>query len=206
MLRGRVEVGRADAGGGALVVFIDEGAREGANLATATLDGQAVDAAFDAICGTVAMPVDGRRVTLLPDAAGDACLLGVRAPGRPRVEIPVTAAAAPGRLARGVQTVVTWEEPEAPVAGRNTVRLRVFDRATRAPIDAATLNVYPYMDMGGGEGHSTPFRTPVALGGGRFDVEIDFVMSGRWDLTVYVNPGSGPAETTVLRGYYVVEP
>ena len=56
------------------------------------------------------------------------------------------------------------------------------------PVNSAELVVYPYMDMGGGSGHSTPFETPVAMGEGMYTGSINYSMSGTWttDITLQI--------------------
>lgn len=64
---------------------------------------------------------------------------------------------------------ISWVEPETPVTGNNTLQFMLFTRETMMNFPAvsdASIEIYPYMDMGGGSGHSTEFTNPVAKGDG----------------------------------------
>jgi hypothetical protein len=52
------------------------------------------------------------------------------------------------------------------------------------PVSDAEFLVYPYMDMGGGSGHSTDFTNPVATGNGMYEGDINYSMSGVWTTSV----------------------
>ncbi len=61
------------------------------------------------------------------------------------------------------------------------------------------LDLYPYMDMGAGEGHSTPFLAPTHVGDGHYRGEVNFIMSGGWDMTVRMSGG----EEVIFKGFTV---
>ena len=100
---------------------------------------------------------------------------------------------------------VSWVRPERPSVGENVFELAIHETSGTgyAPLAGATLDLYPYMDMGGGDGHSTPYEAPVHVGEGRCRGTVDFIMSGGWDLTVYVRR-PGAAEDTVFFADYTV--
>lgn len=100
---------------------------------------------------------------------------------------------------------VSWLRPVRPATGNDIFEValhRLTDQGF-APIKDAALDLYPYMDMGAGEGHSTPYEPPRHLGGGAYRGSVNFIMSGGWDLTVYVRRPGLPADTVVFRGFTV---
>lgn len=99
---------------------------------------------------------------------------------------------------------VAWLEPARPQTGQSDLELGLYTLTDDgfAPVDDATLNLYPYMDMGGGEGHSAPFEAPVHAGSGLYRGSVNYVMAGGWDLTVYVDR-PGTSATVVFKGFTV---
>ena len=100
---------------------------------------------------------------------------------------------------------VSWVQPVRPSTGNATFELtlnRLTD-AGFAPIEGAVLDLYPYMDMGAGEGHSTPYEAPVHIRDGAYRGMVNFIMSGGWDMTVYVQRPGVPADTVVFKGFTV---
>ena len=86
---------------------------------------------------------------------------------------------------------VSWYTPEQPKTGNQELSFMVHKRETMMSFPAvadAELDVYPYMDMGGGEGHSTTFENPAAAGSGMYTGSINYSMSGTWttDVTLIV--------------------
>ena len=60
----------------------------------------------------------------------------------------------------GTRYFITWNKPSVPKSGNQDWELFIHKRESVMsflPVTNAELSVYPYMDMGGGEGHSTPF-------------------------------------------------
>ena len=103
--------------------------------------------------------------------------------------------------------LVSWIDPLRPVVGVNryVVAVHRWTGAAFEPVDGAQADLYPYMDMGGGDGHSTPYDSFAALGDGRYAWDVDFIMSGGWEMTVFVTP-PGSAETAAkFVGYTVYE-
>ncbi|MEM6646134.1 MAG: FixH family protein [Bacteroidota bacterium] len=91
---------------------------------------------------------------------------------------------------------LSWVQPSRPVTGDDAYILalhRPTDTGFEAVTDAA-LDLYPYMDMGGGDGHSTPFAAPTHQAEGIYEGRVNFIMAGGWDMTVYVQRGSDRAE------------
>ena len=66
-------------------------------------------------------------------------------------------------------------------------------------------DLYPYMDMGGGDGHSTPYDDFTAEDG-RYRWMVDFIMSGGWEMTVTLTPPGESQQTFRFVGYTVYEP
>ena len=69
--------------------------------------------------------------------------------------------------------------------------------------NAASVDLYPYMDMGGGEGHSTPFESPVFVRDGRYAGEVDFIMAGGWEMTVYLQLDQVEQHVVKYENFYV---
>lgn len=104
--------------------------------------------------------------------------------------------------------LVSWVSPERPVVGQNVFEVAVHRWTGSAfqAVSGAGVTLYPYMDMGGGDGHSTPFTPPQSTGNGRYRSIVDFIMSGGWEMTVTLNrPDTQPAAAKFV-GYTVFEP
>lgn len=105
----------------------------------------------------------------------------------------------------GGRYYVSWVNPARPEVGKNPfeVDLHRETEGGYVPVDDVSLDLYPYMDMGGGEGHSTPFEAPVHLDAGRYRGSVDFIMAGGWEMTVYVNRTEGDRDTVRFVDYTV---
>lgn len=82
---------------------------------------------------------------------------------------------------------ITWLEPKEPVTGNNTLGFIIHTRESMMnfpPVEDAELEIYPYMEMGGGSGHSTDFTTPEAKDAGYYEGSINYSMSGTWTTSV----------------------
>lgn len=82
---------------------------------------------------------------------------------------------------------ITWYAPQKPVSGNNDLIFMVHTRESMMsfpPVTDAEMEVYPYMDMGSGSGHSTDFSNPVATGDGFYKGDINYSMSGTWTTSV----------------------
>lgn len=87
---------------------------------------------------------------------------------------------------------ITWLHPRQPVTGNNTLGFMVHTRESMMnfpPVENAELEIYPYMDMGGGSGHSTEFTSPEAEGSGYYEGSINYSMSGTWTTSVTLTAG-----------------
>ena len=87
---------------------------------------------------------------------------------------------------------ISWVEPQNPVSGNNDLTFLVYTRNGMMDFPAvadAELVVYPYMDMGGGTGHSTDFTPPTATGNGYYEGDINYSMSGVWTTSVELKIG-----------------
>ncbi len=82
---------------------------------------------------------------------------------------------------------ITWHTPENPVVGQNDLTFLIHTRESMMnfpPVDDVKMSIYPYMDMGGGSGHSTDFTTPSATENGFYKGSINHSMSGTWTTSV----------------------
>ena len=87
---------------------------------------------------------------------------------------------------------ITWLQPRQPVTGNNTLGFMVHTRESMMsfpPVENAELEIYPFMDMGGGTGHSTEFNPPVADGNGYYEGSINYSMSGTWTTSATLKVG-----------------
>jgi hypothetical protein len=176
--------------------------------------------------GWAAAPVEGPETTtadaegyfsaaafLFPEAAGRPARLrvGVEADGHAAASATFEVAVAADPL--GVRVVAAdgavyhaaWVQPQRAVVGENAFEARLFQEAPGgfAPLGGAEVQLYPYMDMGGGEGHSTPFEPPFETEAGRWRSRINFIMAGGWELSLYVRR-AGLARDTVRFAPFVV--
>ena len=100
---------------------------------------------------------------------------------------------------------VSWVLPERPTTGNDVIQFALH-RLTDSgftPVEDAEFDLYPYMDMGAGEGHSTPFEAPVHSGNGLYTGQVNFIMSGGWDMTAYINRSAAEQDTVVFKGFTV---
>lgn len=89
---------------------------------------------------------------------------------------------------------ITWYAPQEPVVGQNELVFLVHTRESMMnfpPVPDIEMEVYPYMDMGGGSGHSTTFTNPVSTGDGVYEGKINYSMSGTWTTTVELTVANG---------------
>ena len=100
---------------------------------------------------------------------------------------------------------VSWVLPVRPTTGNDVIQFALHRLTTAGfvPVEDAILDLYPYMDMGAGEGHSTPFEAPVHEGNGIYTGQINFIMSGGWDMTAYVQRSPARQDTVVFKGFTV---
>ena len=96
---------------------------------------------------------------------------------------------------------VSWISPEEPKTGADSFEIAIheFDGFSFIPLTSSSVDLYPYMDMGAGEGHSTPYVAPTHIGDGRYRGEVNFIMSGGWDMTVMLNGN----ENVIFKGFTV---
>ncbi|MEM1041409.1 MAG: FixH family protein [Bacteroidota bacterium] len=103
--------------------------------------------------------------------------------------------------------LVSWVQPSRPVVGENTFEVAAHRWTGEAfeAVAGASADLYPYMDMGGGDGHSTPYDD-FASEGSRYRWTVDFIMAGGWEMTVTLAPTGGGEEPFRFVGYTVYEP
>ena len=100
---------------------------------------------------------------------------------------------------------VSWILPVRPETGLDEIELglhRLTDEGF-IPLEDATLDLYPWMDMGAGQGHSTPYEAPVHMREGRYRGSVNFIMSGGWDMTVFIQRPGMPLDTIDFKGFVV---
>lgn len=100
---------------------------------------------------------------------------------------------------------VSWVLPVRPTTGNDVIQFAMH-RLTESgfvAIEDADIDLYPYMDMGAGEGHSTPFEAPIHSGDGMYIGEVNFIMSGGWDMTAYIKRSASRQDTVVFKGFTV---
>lgn len=105
----------------------------------------------------------------------------------------------------GGRLFAAWVYPARPVVGDNVLEVALYREAGDgyAPVTDAAMDCYPYMDMGGGDGHSTPYEAPVHTGAGRYRGRVNFIMAGGWDLALYVRRPAAPPDTVRFDGFRV---
>lgn len=105
----------------------------------------------------------------------------------------------------GDAVFVSWVTPVRPTTGDADFEVSIHRRTAVGfeRLENATLDLYPYMDMGAGEGHSTPYKAPVYATAGVYRGRVNFIMSGGWDMTVYVSIPGEPQQAVVFRGFTV---
>ena len=100
---------------------------------------------------------------------------------------------------------VSWIRPQRPTTGNAPFEIAIHRQTTTgfAPVEDAAVDLYPYMDMGAGEGHSTPFVAPAHTDGASYVGRVNYIMSGGWDMTVRVRLASEPERSAVFAGFTV---
>jgi hypothetical protein len=96
--------------------------------------------------------------------------------------------------------ILTYVGPKTPVVGGDTYEVALHykkDMMHFPAIKGATVEIDPFMDMGGGEGHGPTSVQDVAdeLGDGRYSGDIVYNMSGQWQLTFSVIAGDSLSAT-----------
>jgi len=178
--------------------------------------------------GTVPLPVEAPATTtadeegyfaaalyLLPDAPGAAAYveIGVETAGHTPATATLPLAITDDPLwdrvtsSDGLILHAAWVRPERPVVGDNTFEARLFRETAEgfAPLAGAQVQLYPFMDMGGGEGHSTPFTPPFEPEPGLIRCQVNFIMSGGWELSLFVRREGQPRDTVRFAPFTVHE-
>lgn len=160
---------------------------------------------------TAAIGADGMlRTALALVPLGEEARLSVRLPDGRAAMLSFPLAPDRRRAARAGDGPLwaLWHAPDRPVVGENVVAIGLYEDRGEvvAPAPGRRTEWYPYMDMGGGDGHSTPFTTPSETAPGLWRSRVDFIMSGGWDLTVRAGEPGGPLRPAVFAGFTVYEP
>ncbi len=100
---------------------------------------------------------------------------------------------------------VSWIQPARLVTGLHEIEfaLHYFADHRFQPLEDATIDLYPWMNMGAGQGHSTPFEAPVHVQDGRYKGSVNFIMSGGWDMTLFIEHSDGAQDTVTFNGFTV---
>lgn len=90
--------------------------------------------------------------------------------------------------------ILTYVQPKTPVVGGDEYEVAVHykqDMMNFPALESAQVEIDPFMDMGGGEGHGPTSVQAVAdeQGNGRYKGDIVYNMSGEWQLTFSVTAG-----------------
>ncbi len=149
---------------------------------------------------------------LFPEADGARARLRVAVDAGVPAEAPFEFAVAAHRWAvradrPGSALWAAWVAPRRAVLGENAFEAALFEEtpAGLVPFAGAQLQLYPYMDMGGGDGHSTPFTPPFEPAPGRVRAGVNFIMAGGWDLSLYVRRDGAARDTVLFSGFTVYE-
>ncbi len=84
---------------------------------------------------------------------------------------------------------ICWNSPKAPKNGSNDVSFMLYKRESMMSfpmLTDASITIYPYMDMGSGQGHSTSYTEPEVNAEGKYMSNITYSMSGTWTTTVSI--------------------
>ncbi len=106
----------------------------------------------------------------------------------------------------GNSYLITWDTPREPVVGKNSLSILVHKSEgmmSYPPYTNAEVEIYPFMDMGGGEGHSTNFTAPGNEGSGFYIGDINYSMSGTWTTDVTLITAGGEVLPSVQFEYSV---
>ncbi len=230
--RGEVEVGTATDGGLTVALTAERGGPHlgyvRLGFAVTDASGQAITNAAVSVAATsrsgpatgVALPVESPvledgvfrggafLLALEAEPQGFTIMATVEADGRrAEVDFPVEARADVWMQATG-DLIVSWVDPLRPTVGVNpySVAVHRWTGTAFVPADDLEADLYPYMDMGGGDGHSTPFARFREPSPGLYAWDVDFIMSGGWDMTVRLTPPGATEQSVMFEGYTVYEP
>ncbi len=100
---------------------------------------------------------------------------------------------------------IVWIKPLSPQTGDAPLELAIYEASGSGfqSVDDLQIDLYPYMDMGGGDGHSTPYVAPERVDAGLYRGRINFIMAGGWDLTVYLRFADQSVSEVVFKGFTV---
>lgn len=207
----RLRIGVADEAGAAVeeaLVTLAAEVRRGDAFVPAPVEGPGTTGADDEGYFSAA-------AYLLPERVGDPARLRVRvrAGGGPEAEavfeVAVEADPLWVREVSGDSAVyhAAWVAPQKPIVGDNPFEARLLRETPDGfvPLVAEQVQLYPYMDMGGGEGHSTPFTPPFEPEPGRWRCQVNFIMAGGWELSLYVHRAGLPRDTVRFAPFTVYE-
>ncbi len=100
---------------------------------------------------------------------------------------------------------VSWVRPVHPVTGLDVIEFalhRLVDEQF-LPLEDARIDLFPWMNMGAGQGHSTPYEAPVHVHHGRYRGSVNFIMSGGWEMTVFIQRAGAVQDTVYFKGFTV---
>ncbi|MXZ17253.1 MAG: hypothetical protein F4069_09190 [Rhodothermaceae bacterium] len=100
---------------------------------------------------------------------------------------------------------VSWVQPVRPVTGLDVIEFAMHRLVEEdfLPLENARIDLFPWMDMGAGQGHSTPYEAPVHVSHGRYRGSVNFIMSGGWEMTVFIERPGAAQDTVQFNGFTV---
>ncbi len=106
----------------------------------------------------------------------------------------------------GDRYFISWKTPKEPVSGSNDISFMLYKRETMMSFPKvmdAQIEIYPYMDMGSGQGHSTAFENPSMTEDGVYKGNITYNMSGVWTTSVTITTSDDESLPEVVFEYHV---
>lgn len=92
--------------------------------------------------------------------------------------------------ADGTRLYLSYINPASPIIGINDFEFTIHKRNTMMdfpPDDSYTCQIYPWMPS---MGHGSPNNVnPVNTGNGHYNGDVNFTMSGDWQIKVYIDKG-----------------
>lgn len=100
---------------------------------------------------------------------------------------------------------VSWVQPVRPVTGLDVIEfaLHRLENEVFLSLENAEIELFPWMDMGAEQGHSTPYEAPKHVHHGRYRGRINFIMTGKWEMTVFIQQQGTAPDTVHFNGFTV---
>ena len=100
---------------------------------------------------------------------------------------------------------VSWVQPVRPATGLAVIEFALHRLVGEnfVPLENATIELFPWMDMGAGQGHSTPYEAPVHVRHGHYKGLMNFIMSGEWEMAMFIQRQGVVEDTVHFNGFTV---